>query len=1622
MAEVLRMAVFKNKKKGVEIPYPVYKPSHNVKFGKFDPKKQYPYDDLIRKAALSQGLDPEEFRKQIHQESKQDPNAVSKANCIGLGQIHVATAVGYYGLPKERTDALFDPEFNLMFAAKIMKDSLVSCRGDYNCALAMYNYGTDGRVLYQKGKYSSLPKETQNYIKILGNDKKFTKWTTPTRLPKSNPLPELPSRNLDVPVSLDESKALIAKRKGATAEVQPKPEPVVETQQQVTEVQGQNVPDTPPKVLNEDPTKVDTRIKIDDDPFNPSTLTREQFIAVNQYNLATGRERASMLGRDAFRSRRWADSSYEYDPATDSEETEVGFVAGVSHSWFMQNLKMEEADTEGLRGTQFIPDSNQAEEIYRRVGWDSDRFRAVVTGAPDFESVMRRINVNEEHFKYKQAEAKAGFMASVGSMLGSGFTDPLSYIPAVGSYSAIGRVATGAVLGAASSRLETVVSGTESDLLEDMVVGAFYGAGIEGALKLVGKAGKYVGDTKIRAEIIHRNAENGTEADPELLKGLSGSQDFAKALDQALTKFEKKFPAFSLLGVDNKAQTSAFHNFNKKLFVHFGRGFTGEDGKRVTTDIEGLTVQEMLRDSDIKFHEFHDSATEHTNNLRKLGFSDEEIDDAIFTAIEKEVVPDKFKGVDQFSLLVEDYKKHLQSLSEIGQYGGYFPRVADTLKVSDLFDPSKTREEQVERYTSELAESLIKGVNTNPQVRKRVRDYYIKHFYNDLVKQREQEIAEYDAKMDAKYQEKAKKADTAKGKHATATTEQVKTIQRKGKEAQGSLGRDINKLYREQEISERDARRAIDKELSELERDRQKDIRNLERDLKKFADARNLEFDNLDKPKGKHSLEAQIRAKYKKRKEEYRKKYLEENAKVKTQADEDRLEKRKKKWYSKANEEMAQELKEIPERAKKRREEIIAEIDKEELRIKEEIRQRNLKFDEDFKNLMAKDAAEAERLRNLYDTKKDKLLGKIEASEADTAAKKESAWERHSEFQSRKDKDTVDLVYNEAREDRPQPLPKEPPEEMFQEWLATEARNDALGWVDQGQSQVRPALTEVNMSYDPNRTRIPWDTSVRGRSGLSLDMLRRSPLEAMRVYHNKMMGDQIVRSLGFEKASDLENYISELCINEMNKSVGEGRLTNKELNAYKEQVMNLIYNKHSMRGDVNNSWMSALADVLTNLTFFSKNALMGIANIFEQGEAIKHYGAMHFFKGVPLIRNMFENWTKNGMSNADVRNAQAYIFGLSVRNTGLLRDISRESYDRQLHRFGGNRAKAILVSATDTLAQASPFTKFIQNTENSIVEASQGAFLGELIQFAHDKRLHKNGFFNKETLARNHITQGNLDKLLETLRATTTYDKKTGAIEITNLRGILEGDPMALATLRRMGDYVAHEVIQKNTIGDTFLWQGSRSNPYLKALLQFKTFAIRSYDKRLRKMIGRAAEGDALGQFYSLGISVALGTMGNFTNVMLGSVGMNEDQRKDYFKRTLAYDPEEGLTADTFFKVGFDGAMRASALASVALAMSTVGSAVGIAPTYKTTASIDYGSGEAFKKFDLDTYMRAMSPAYSTVETLHNAIAYGVNTVNPDLTEEQQEKNRAKFYRTLRNSNNIPFLKWGTYNLLSQED
>lgn len=137
------------------------------------------YDDLINAASAKYGVDPDLPRAMMQQESRGNPNAVSRVGASGLMQLMPATA-------KELgVTNIFDPAQNIDGGVRYLSQ-LLGKYGDVEKAVQAYNMGPGAFDKYQAGE-RKLPGETADYLgKVSTNFANLKKGIMPQQQPTQN--------------------------------------------------------------------------------------------------------------------------------------------------------------------------------------------------------------------------------------------------------------------------------------------------------------------------------------------------------------------------------------------------------------------------------------------------------------------------------------------------------------------------------------------------------------------------------------------------------------------------------------------------------------------------------------------------------------------------------------------------------------------------------------------------------------------------------------------------------------------------------------------------------------------------------------------------------------------------------------------------------------------------------------------------------------------------------------------------------------------------------------------------------------------------------------------------------------------------------------------------------------------------------------------------------------------------------------------------------------------------------------------------------------------------------------------------------------------------------------------
>lgn len=597
-------------------------------------------------------------------------------------------------------------------------------------------------------------------------------------------------------------------------------------------------------------------------------------------------------------------------------------------------------------------------------------------------------------------------------------------------------------------------------------------------------------------------------------------------------------------------------------------------------------------------------------------------------------------------------------------------------------------------------------------------------------------------------------------------------------------------------------------------------------------------------------------------------------------------------------------------------------------------------------------------------------------------------------------KDTVWQPKADALAKKGQKL-AEPTNEEFMEWARKQAKEDMFGYVDQNRSNVADGYSSGKMSnYRQRRT--PWDFTVTDADGFSLNKLQSDTLQTMGRYGRRAYGDIIsVAKLGIDPHEvniydALRKKLNGMCIDEAKAyhTASEFDKAKKELIYGTTAWQNAIYRTTDREFDLNNSWADAVLDSIMDLTFATKNMWMGPLNLTESAEAIKAYGATFALKSLPGVRRLFADWSQGKLDFNTRREFTNLAFGYSTRGLRCWDDIASTMSDK----YGAETWKAKLTTGTKWLAEISPFTRYLNATQESIANTARDLFLGELMdaiethpmKFFRDAKNGK-GFLNATTLARAGVSKEDYAYMCKVLQQTF----KNRELINPNNPAIL-GDAKALMTLRRLGNYVSSECIQENSMENIMLWQGAKRSAVMSLLLQFKSFAIASYQNRLLKNINRWQEGDKVGVALTTIIGTTLAGLGIMAQDTLTISGMNDEQRKKYLKARYGIEKMSDADFGTYMRFLFNAGLRSGIFAAPALLMSFAGVGTGYKSTAQTTNENPFLGAFELGKLTPEELAQANIPAWSTARTLGNLITDGANSINYSLRDKNNPETAKK--------------------------
>lgn len=309
--------------------------------------------------------------------------------------------------------------------------------------------------------------------------------------------------------------------------------------------------------------------------------------------------------------------------------------------------------------------------------------------------------------------------------------------------------------------------------------------------------------------------------------------------------------------------------------------------------------------------------------------------------------------------------------------------------------------------------------------------------------------------------------------------------------------------------------------------------------------------------------------------------------------------------------------------------------------------------------------------------------------------------------------------------------------------------------------------------------------------------------------------------------------------------------------------------------------LATASRVLTDLSFFAKNAYMGVQSITEVAAMVTKGHTRMLLKGVPLLRDM-AGWGSKIKPN-DLADMHLMVFGRELDNH--IRPTRQDIIQRLRDHAGTNPALANVMGTakygTQELAARSPFTKLLTESSNYIADAGRQGVLSDFVNHVLAGRASR--LFEAERLKSMSIAPEQFEGMKDLI---STYVKKQsdGAYKVTD-RAAFQRDPRTM-DLWRMGDKIADETIlrpHKFSSADTEAYGAG-----VKMAMQFKNFTMRSVNSRLIRGYHDATKnGRAIDQTMQAVISTGLAVSGYVAMKYSQAAGMPKDQREKFLQQSL---------------------------------------------------------------------------------------------------------------------------------------
>lgn len=374
-------------------------------------------------------------------------------------------------------------------------------------------------------------------------------------------------------------------------------------------------------------------------------------------------------------------------------------------------------------------------------------------------------------------------------------------------------------------------------------------------------------------------------------------------------------------------------------------------------------------------------------------------------------------------------------------------------------------------------------------------------------------------------------------------------------------------------------------------------------------------------------------------------------------------------------------------------------------------------------------------------------------------------------------------------------------------------------------------------------------------------------------YNRRVNGDISIMAGTGKTTKEMKDLVETM----MNKAGDDGKLKG-EVSTLRDTLK--ILTGRARRDGADDAAFATVMRTMTDLSFFAKNAYMGVQNLTEIGGMLARGNVRAMLHGVPMFRDLAFRNKKVGAS--EIKDLHNVIFGKELDDS--IRPSKQDVIDRlRSYSALSKPAATALGSAkyyTGELAVRSPFTKVLNGTTNYLLDAGRQGFLSDIVEHSltgskrrfDDRWLKTAGISDEQwngikSLIRESVTRGPDGKY-------TIKDKKA-----------FSQDPRAM-DLWRMGDTIADEtLLRPHKLSNM---DAKAYGPLAKTVLQFKNFVIKSINGRTMRTFYNATKNNrAMDAALSTVMSMGLAGIYYMAQAHVKAYAMQEGRDREYLKQAL---------------------------------------------------------------------------------------------------------------------------------------